>query len=249
MAMCMVSSNDGDTCAAPYGVTSSGYSLSVADITTFADNIDLNGTMGCVDTSGGMSSEFVLEINLTDGQELAVERKSGAFVTYNLQSGTCGDLNDCVSSLDTAFGRTVVHTATGNETIYVIVDSWATSPVPNDFDLRISIDAVCGNGLLEINEDCDDGNITPNDGCSNTCRLEYLHRCDGLSPSGCPRIPDIGTFAPGDTIAPITKQDPAAMDDADAYSITLTEPARVTIDAVATAQVIRTSWCLRPLSR
>jgi len=32
--------------------------------------------------------------------------------------------------------------------------------------------AVCGNGVLEPGEECDDGNIAPGDGCSATCTLE-----------------------------------------------------------------------------
>ena len=36
--------------------------------------------------------------------------------------------------------------------------------------------AVCGNGMLEdfgpVPEECDDGNVTPNDGCGDTCALD-----------------------------------------------------------------------------
>ena len=32
--------------------------------------------------------------------------------------------------------------------------------------------AVCGNGALEDSEQCDDGNTTPNDGCSATCEAD-----------------------------------------------------------------------------
>jgi cysteine-rich repeat protein len=31
--------------------------------------------------------------------------------------------------------------------------------------------AVCGNGVIEGNELCDDGNITNGDGCDNTCNI------------------------------------------------------------------------------
>ena len=33
-------------------------------------------------------------------------------------------------------------------------------------------DPVCGNGVQEQGESCDDGNIIDNDGCSSTCALE-----------------------------------------------------------------------------
>lgn len=32
--------------------------------------------------------------------------------------------------------------------------------------------AVCGNGAIEQNEECDDGNKTSGDGCSKTCHSE-----------------------------------------------------------------------------
>ena len=32
--------------------------------------------------------------------------------------------------------------------------------------------AVCGNGILETGEECDDGNLINGDGCSSTCTIE-----------------------------------------------------------------------------
>jgi cysteine-rich repeat protein len=36
---------------------------------------------------------------------------------------------------------------------------------------------VCGNKLLEGSEGCDDGNLTPGDGCTATCTVEPEHVC------------------------------------------------------------------------
>ncbi|MEJ2535328.1 MAG: hypothetical protein P8008_07695, partial [Gammaproteobacteria bacterium] len=35
---------------------------------------------------------------------------------------------------------------------------------------------VCGNGILEYNEECDDGNLDPGDGCDGLCQVEQVAR-------------------------------------------------------------------------
>jgi cysteine-rich repeat protein len=37
---------------------------------------------------------------------------------------------------------------------------------------KTPVPPVCGNGLLQTGEQCDDGNLLNNDGCSSTCKLE-----------------------------------------------------------------------------
>ncbi len=53
-------------------------------------------------------------------------------------------------------------------------------------DGKTGLDAdgpVCGNGVVEVGEQCDDGNRVSGDGCSDSCLLEV---CDPAScPSGC----------------------------------------------------------------
>ncbi len=41
-----------------------------------------------------------------------------------------------------------------------------------DDDAGTSTDAVCGNGIHEAGEECDDGNLVDEDGCSATCTIE-----------------------------------------------------------------------------
>lgn len=47
---------------------------------------------------------------------------------------------------------------------------------------------VCGNGLVEPPETCDDGATTPADGCSEACAVEIGYTCSG-EPSACDLIP------------------------------------------------------------
>lgn len=45
--------------------------------------------------------------------------------------------------------------------------------------------AVCGNGILEGLEECDDGDLTDGDGCSAECKIESGWECSKTSPSKC----------------------------------------------------------------
>lgn len=47
--------------------------------------------------------------------------------------------------------------------------------------------AVCGNGVVEIGEECDDGNTVPDDGCSAECKLE-LPLCERPGFDEPPRV-------------------------------------------------------------
>ena len=44
---------------------------------------------------------------------------------------------------------------------------------------------VCGDGVIEGTEQCDDGNTVNGDGCSSTCQVESGFTCNGASPTNC----------------------------------------------------------------
>ncbi len=46
---------------------------------------------------------------------------------------------------------------------------------------------MCGSGVLEAGEDCDDGNTADGDGCSAVCTIEQGYACTG-DPSACTPI-------------------------------------------------------------
>jgi cysteine-rich repeat protein len=49
----------------------------------------------------------------------------------------------------------------------------AANPTPFDYILQITTQAsICGNGLKDPGEQCDDGNLAAGDGCSPTCHFE-----------------------------------------------------------------------------
>jgi cysteine-rich repeat protein len=57
--------------------------------------------------------------------------------------------------------------------------------------------AVCGDGIRQGSEECDDGNLTSGDGCSPTCTVEYGWSCSRsglLQPDQCNQGCGNGTF-------------------------------------------------------
>lgn len=62
--------------------------------------------------------------------------------------------------------------------------------------------SICGNGIVEGSEDCDDGNHNDGDGCSHVCQTEPGWFCTKERPSICSRPSDHNTPAPAPAPAP-----------------------------------------------
>ncbi|APR87157.1 Multiple EGF-like-domain protein 3 precursor [Minicystis rosea] len=63
---------------------------------------------------------------------------------------------------------------------YYVEVSRSTAGDPT-FPYLLQIDvalAVCGNGIREASENCDDGNTVNGDGCSSTCKYEQVHETE-----------------------------------------------------------------------
>lgn len=58
---------------------------------------------------------------------------------------------------------------------------------------------LCGNGVLDGVEACDDGNLVSLDGCDADCRQEIPYNCTG-EPSSCVLGPPLGTLAVGASV-------------------------------------------------
>ncbi len=70
--------------------------------------------------------------------------------------------------------------------------------VNDDAGINIDLDTVqCSNGFMEGTEQCDDGNMNSNDGCSYSCTIESGYTCTG-SPSVC----GMGSFSSAASSAP-----------------------------------------------
>jgi cysteine-rich repeat protein len=65
--------------------------------------------------------------------------------------------------------------APGNYYVEVKKSPLASATATFDYTLQVTLAlVVCGNGILETGEQCDDGNTANGDGCSSQCKLEAL---------------------------------------------------------------------------
>jgi len=93
-----------------------------------------------------------------------------ALVIRNAAAGVLAQSDDRSGSTDRCSGLTFVIPA--GQRVYVqILDFGDNGAIPN-YVVSATFMAVCGNGVLEGGEQCDDGNTANGDGCSASCQLE-----------------------------------------------------------------------------
>ena len=79
-----------------------------------------------------------------------------------------------------------------------------------DDDGGMGMFVSCGNGTLEGGEQCDDGNTTVCDGCSDTCQTETGPVCCGDGMVEPPETCDDGNTVPGDGCSDTCTMEPLA---------------------------------------
>lgn len=117
-----------------------------------------------VNTEGSVQTDTILSVHGACG---------GASIACDDDSGT-GNLS------------ALTFAATMGTSYKIRVASFGATAAGGAFNVNI-ICAVCGNGVLEGAEQCDDGNVLAGDGCSATCTLEppANEDCSGALMAGC----------------------------------------------------------------
>jgi cysteine-rich repeat protein len=91
--------------------------------------------------------------------------------TLTPPAGTTG-----VDSVSTTLDWTPAFSDNGT-TAYTVVTFTNTQDITGSCTLTINVPAVCGNGLIEQGEACDDGGTVPGDGCNADCLKENGEIC------------------------------------------------------------------------
>jgi cysteine-rich repeat protein len=55
---------------------------------------------------------------------------------------------------------------------FVRIREFGSDEIIDKYQIKISFNALCGDGLTQGSEGCDDGGTTPEDGCSENCQIE-----------------------------------------------------------------------------
>jgi len=160
--------------------------------------VDLTGDWNehAVDSFVGIAQDFVVAIRQRDTTVLfrnpdtgsagflgTIDPGTGAFDLWSPNTSLL-----CSPTWDTLSGSAALDGAsfsgTGTSTL--------TTPHAclGDTFFVTAVRGVCGNGVIEPGEGCDDGNLTDGDGCDASCRVELCNACTGGAPSICvPAVP------------------------------------------------------------
>lgn len=100
------------------------------------------------------------------------------WTTFDLIAGT--QINLLTNSYGNIFDETLTINQTQTE-----LDGYLFDPLW--WVAQIGVVWICGNGVIEVGETCDDNNTTNNDWCNNVCQIESWRQCIG-QPSTCTPI-------------------------------------------------------------
>lgn len=179
------------TCATPISVTCESTNLSF-DTANGGNGVD---GYGCdevfSDDYTGKELVFELTSSVATVATVSASKLSMGFTTYKLfqlETNPCAGEAVCAAELDNTIPESANDSLTFDvlpgQPVFLAYDVRVADET-TEFSLSVSCrDAVCGNGFIELDEECDDGNASAGDGCSSTCTKENGFVCNG-EPSIC----------------------------------------------------------------
>lgn len=143
---------------------------------------------------------------------------------------------DCSNGVGGSSERFLTLAVTQGVPLYLVVES-AGSDLPSSFQLvAASREVACGDGYADLAEECDDGNFSDSDGCSNSC----VFQPDEVEPNDSPQ--EANAFVPPDFFGAID-----GADDDDLVSISISAGQRLSAETLdlgdgACARLELDSW-------
>lgn len=172
------------TGTAPNGIAANGTGVyvsnyggtSVSVINTQTNTIIRTITVGSLPLTAAFNGTGVYVANLNGHSVSIIDSRNLSVVATVAIGSSSNYINGMAIGTDAAY----VLARTDNQVDLI------------DLDTNAAIEActapVCGNSSLTGFEECDDGNTTSGDGCSNICRIEDDWECSGTGPGSCSEI-------------------------------------------------------------
>jgi len=158
----------------------------VIDGDTTGARDDAKGATGAC-AVGGQGPDHVYHLQPTGKGQLSIKVKGeGALNPTVYLRTTCDDVNSqskCAETTGVAgLEQFTVNVVTGRD-YYLFVDGASGSAGKYKLTMKLTTGTFCGDGTVDPNEACDDGNNTDGDGCSPSCQQV---NGDPTSGNGCP---------------------------------------------------------------
>lgn len=143
-----------------------------------------NSSVSGPSCQGGWQKDLWYKFTLTASRGVTLYVSSGTLIDGILAvySGNCGALTQVGCDDDSGPGTNPYLTGTfAAGTYYVRLAGFSNPNGVGSFVLNYNLNGICGNGNVEYGEECDDGNINSNDGCSYSCTFENVSGAKGIA--------------------------------------------------------------------
>jgi cysteine-rich repeat protein len=183
---------EGDTCADPIELPASGGYAGSFDTTGLADDygISVGTNYDACGGDGGYGPDLIFTAIVPAGDVLDATVLSQTFTAALVLATDCAALEGSCTSYEEGSSGDLhgswTNTTGSAATVFIIVDSgYGSSNQQGQFDLQLNTRTpVCGDGVIDGTEACDDGNTAPSDGCDASCTVESGFVCSS-APSFC----------------------------------------------------------------
>ncbi len=229
--MCVANAT-GDSCAEVF-LVQDNLVLMGTDITADFTDVEAFAGSGCSTTQGsGTPVEAVFMANLSAGETIVLSEHTSLDSILGILPA-CDGAGMCYAGADFGEETGIRYSATADETVFLYVSTWSGSPAPTGYEIHFDF-SLCGDGVIENGEICDDGNLVADDGCSVTCEQDFGFNCDNSSGTTVCSGPDgLGTYAAAEVIGDVV--DAIALAEGIFYYYTITFSDDVLLEGTLTA--------------